>query len=102
MIGRQLPPVQTPKTAATTSPAGGHAFANMEITEELISMGPELGCPFLSGLKRPEFAAGEGESESNVDFCRSATSAAASAAVAGSFGLAGIAGACPHMKSDPQ
>ncbi len=101
MIGRQLPPVQTPKTSATPTP-GGHAFADMEITDDLISMGPELGCPFLSGLKRPEFAATEGESESNVDFCRSATSAAASAAVAGSFGLAGVAGACPHMKSDPQ
>lgn len=102
MIGRQLPPVQTPKTSATPGPAGGHAFAEMEITDELISMGPELGCPFLSGLMRPEFAAGEEEKESHVDLCRSATSAAASAAVAGSFGLAGVAGACPHMKSDPQ
>lgn len=97
MISRNLPPVQNQPRSATAGRVP-EEFAGMEVTPDLISMGSELGCPFLAGLQRPTFTAGSTEAENPSDFCRSATSMAASAAVAGSFGLAGVAGACPHMK----
>jgi hypothetical protein len=96
VISRNLPPLNAP----AFSVPGGHSYpgAESEITPDLIEMGSQLGCPFLAGLKKPEFAeSATQEGSDGAQLCKSNTTAAATAAVAGSFGLAGVAGACPHM-----
>lgn len=100
MISRNLPPV----TVSNYSAPAGHAYpgADSEVTPDMIEMGSQLGCPFLASLKKPEFASsGQADNCDGANLCRSNTTAAASAAVAGAFGLAGVAGACPHMSNQP-
>lgn len=98
MISPNMPPITSPGFAG----AAGHARpgAETEVTPDMIEMGSQLGCPFLASMKKPEFGATEEAGCDGANLCRSNTMAGASAAVAGGFGLAGVAGACPHMSSN--
>ena len=92
MISRSLPPM------ITTGPAraSASAFAGQEITPDLISMGSELGCPFLASMKKPEFAAGAEEASCKGDLAKQGASAAALASVAGGLGMGAAAACCPR------
>ena len=99
MISRNLPPVASANYAAPAAHPG-YPGAESEITPDVIELGSQLGCPFLASLKKPEFASGQEEGCSGAKLSRSSTAAAASAAVAGGFGMAAVAGSCPHMKKN--
>ena len=64
----------------------------------MISMGSELGCPFLASLKKPQFDTLP-ESSAAGDLARSGISSAALASVAGGLGMGAAAACCPHTNS---
>lgn len=98
MISPNMPPLTNTGFTAGAGAANRHG-ADMEVTPDVIEMGALMGCPHLAAMRKPEFGAGECGNEGGLNMCKSGTAAAASASVAGGFGMAGIAGACPHMTS---
>lgn len=97
MISHQLPPAGL-TAAPPRASAAGHAAYEGPITADIITMGSELGCPFLASLKRPEFAATEAPGEPQ-NLTRTCASSAALAAVAGALGMGPAAACCPHTSN---